>query len=102
MVTVTRRDRPPAAIKLSASPIAMREQLLPELADALIAAGQLREECLSHALAKLGVATRRELAAEADRHAGWRLRIEDAGPRAQQRQPALEEAQSPAIDADGT
>ncbi len=31
------------AIKLSASPIAMREQLLPELAGALIAAGQLRE-----------------------------------------------------------
>ena len=31
------------AIKLSASPVAMREQLLPELADALIAAGQLRE-----------------------------------------------------------
>jgi hypothetical protein len=34
---------------------------------------------VTYALAKVGVATRRELAAEAGRHAGWQLRVEGVG-----------------------
>jgi len=57
---------------------------------------------VSHALAKLGVATRRELATEAVRHAGWRLRVEGASKQAQQRQPPVEGLPSSAVDPDGT
>jgi DNA-binding CsgD family transcriptional regulator/tetratricopeptide (TPR) repeat protein len=74
----------------------------PEIAQRMFISRRTVQTHVSHALAKLGVATRRELAAEAGRHAGWRLRIEDVGKQAQQRQPAVERAPSPAVDPDGT
>ena len=52
----------------------------PEIAQRMFISRRTVQTHVSHALAKLGVATRRELAAEAGRHAGWRLRIEDADP----------------------
>ena len=45
---------------------------------------------ISHALAKLGVASRRELAAEAVRHAGWRIRVASPGEQMEQPEPARE------------
>lgn len=51
----------------------------PEIAQRMFISRRTVQTHVSHALAKLGVATRRELAAEASRHAGWRLRIEDVG-----------------------
>jgi DNA-binding CsgD family transcriptional regulator len=74
----------------------------PEIAQRMFISRRTVQTHVSHALAKLGVATRRELAAEASRHAGWRLRIEDAGKPTQQRQPAVEGAPSSAVDPDGT
>jgi DNA-binding CsgD family transcriptional regulator len=56
----------------------------PEIAQRMFISRRTVQTHVSHALAKLGVATRRELAAEAARHAGWRLRIEDAGGHSQQ------------------
>jgi DNA-binding CsgD family transcriptional regulator/tetratricopeptide (TPR) repeat protein len=73
----------------------------PEIAQRMFISRRTVQTHVSHALAKLGVATRRELAAEAGRHAGWRLRMEDASAPAQQPQPALDGAPSPAIDTDG-
>jgi DNA-binding CsgD family transcriptional regulator len=56
----------------------------PEIAERMFISRRTVQTHVSHALAKLGVATRRELAAEAGRHAGWRLRVEDAaGPPAE-------------------
>jgi DNA-binding CsgD family transcriptional regulator/tetratricopeptide (TPR) repeat protein len=74
----------------------------PEIAQRMFISRRTVQTHVSHALAKLGVATRRELAAEAGRHAGWRLRIEDVGKQAQQRQPAVEGGPLPAVDPDGT
>jgi DNA-binding CsgD family transcriptional regulator/tetratricopeptide (TPR) repeat protein len=59
----------------------------PEIAQRMFISRRTVQTHVSHALAKLGVATRRELGAEAGKHAGWRLHVEDAGPQAEERQP---------------
>jgi DNA-binding CsgD family transcriptional regulator len=48
----------------------------PEIAERLFISRRTVQTHISHALAKLGVASRRELAAEAIRQAGWRIRVE--------------------------
>lgn len=50
----------------------------PEIAQRMFISRRTVQTHVSHALAKLGVATRRELAEVARRHAGWELRIEDS------------------------
>ena len=51
----------------------------PEIAERMFISRRTVQTHVSHALAKAGVATRRELAAEAARHSGWQLRVEGAG-----------------------
>lgn len=70
----------------------------PEIAQRMFISRRTVQTHVSHALAKLGVTTRRELAAAAGRQAGWRLRIEDVGKQAQQRQPAVEGVGAFAVD----
>jgi predicted transcriptional regulator len=48
----------------------------PEIAERLFISRRTVQTHISHALTKLGVASRRELAAEAIRQAGWRIRVE--------------------------
>jgi len=72
----------------------------PEIAERMFISRRTVQTHVSHALAKLGVATRRDLAAEAARRAGWRLRVEGVGEQSQQAQPAVEPELRPAVDAD--
>jgi DNA-binding CsgD family transcriptional regulator len=48
----------------------------PEIAERMFISRRTVQSHVSSALAKLGVTTRRELAAEAGRRGGWRLRVE--------------------------
>lgn len=59
-----------------------------EIAQRMFLSRRTVQTHVSHALAKLGVDTRRDLAAEAARLAGWQLRIESVSQQA--RQPAVE------------
>ena len=72
----------------------------PEIAGRMFISRRTVQTHVSHALAKLGVATRRELAAEAALHAGWRLRVEGVGEEAEQTEPAVEGPRSPSVDTD--
>jgi DNA-binding CsgD family transcriptional regulator/tetratricopeptide (TPR) repeat protein len=74
----------------------------PEIAERMFISRRTVQTHVSHALAKVGVATRRELAAEAARRGGWRLRVERLGEHAEQPQPAVESALGPAVDHDDT
>jgi DNA-binding CsgD family transcriptional regulator len=55
----------------------------PEIAERMFISRRTVQTHVSHALAKVGVATRRELAAEAARHTGWQLHVEGAGANAE-------------------
>jgi DNA-binding CsgD family transcriptional regulator/tetratricopeptide (TPR) repeat protein len=58
----------------------------PEIAERMFISRRTVQTHVSHALAKLGVSSRRELAAEAARRSGWRLRVDDE----QEAEPAVE------------
>jgi DNA-binding CsgD family transcriptional regulator len=62
----------------------------PEIAARMFISRRTVQTHVSHALAKLGVDSRRALAGEAARRAGWRIRVEGGGEEAQQPQPAGE------------
>ena len=70
----------------------------PEIAERMFISRRTVQTHVSHALAKLGVTSRRDLAAEAARRAGWRLRIEGVGEQPQQPEPALEVPPAGAVD----
>ncbi|HEX5620404.1 MAG TPA: helix-turn-helix transcriptional regulator, partial [Solirubrobacteraceae bacterium] len=72
----------------------------PEIAERMFISRRTVQTHVSHALAKLGVASRRDLAAEAARRAGWRLRVESVGEQSQQAEPAVESDLRPAVDGD--
>jgi DNA-binding CsgD family transcriptional regulator len=70
----------------------------PEIAERMFISRRTVQTHVSHALAKLGVASRRDLAAEAARRAGWRLRVESAGEQPQEPEPAVEAPPAAAVD----
>jgi DNA-binding CsgD family transcriptional regulator len=73
-----------------------------EVAERMFISRRTVQTHVSHALAKLGVATRRELAAEAVRRAGLRLRVEGGGEHTEQAEPAIEMTRRSAVDDDHT
>jgi DNA-binding CsgD family transcriptional regulator len=62
----------------------------PEIAERMFISRRTVQTHVSHALAKVGVSSRRELAAEAARRSGWRFRVEGVGEDAEQAEPAGE------------
>ncbi len=72
----------------------------PEIGERMFISRRTVQTHVSSALAKVGVANRRELAAEATRRGGWRLRVEGVGEETEQPQPAVEVTRRPAVDED--
>jgi DNA-binding CsgD family transcriptional regulator len=72
----------------------------PEIGERMFISRRTVQTHVSSALAKVGVANRRELAAEATRRGGRRLRVEGVGEEPQQPQPAVEVTRRPAVDED--
>jgi DNA-binding CsgD family transcriptional regulator len=70
----------------------------PEIAERLFISRRTVQTHISHALAKLGVASRRELAAEASRQAGWRIRVEGLGEEMEKPEPTHERDRRPVVD----
>ncbi|HET6864896.1 MAG TPA: AAA family ATPase [Solirubrobacteraceae bacterium] len=71
----------------------------PEIAERLFISRRTVQTHISHALTKLGVASRRDLAAEAVRQAGWRIRVEGLGEQMEQAEPAHEGDRRTVVDA---
>jgi len=71
----------------------------PEIAERLFISRRTVQTHISHALTKLGVASRRDLAAEAVRQAGWRLRVERLGEQMEQTEPPHEGEPRAVVDA---
>jgi DNA-binding CsgD family transcriptional regulator len=74
----------------------------PEIAERMFISRRTVQTHVSHALAKLGVGTRRDLADEAARRAGWRLRVEGVGKHTEQTEPAVEATRRPVVNDDNT
>lgn len=72
----------------------------PEIAERLFISRRTVQSHVSHALSKLGVSSRRELAAEAAAHAGWRFGLERAREDLKQPQPTFKPAAGSTIDPD--
>jgi DNA-binding CsgD family transcriptional regulator len=72
----------------------------PEIAERMFISRRTVQTHVSHALAKLGVDSRRALAAEAARRAGWRIRVEGVGEQAQQPEPSVEAPADGPVDLD--
>ncbi len=72
----------------------------PEIAERMFISRRTVQTHVSHALAKLGVDSRRALAAEAARRAGWRIRVEGGGEEPQQSEPSVEAPGARAVDLD--
>jgi DNA-binding CsgD family transcriptional regulator len=72
----------------------------PEIAERMFISRRTVQTHVSHALAKLGVDSRRALAAEAARRAGWRIRVEGVGKQAQQPEPSVEPPATRPVDLD--
>ena len=70
----------------------------PEIAERLFISRRTVQTHVSHALTKLGVSSRRELAAEAVRQAGWRIRVDGPAEESEQAEPAHEGAAGTAVD----
>lgn len=73
----------------------------PEIAERMFISRRTVQTHVSHALAKLGVATRRDLADEAALH-GWRFRADDLLEDAHEPEPALKPMRGTAVDAHDT
>jgi len=72
----------------------------PEIGERMFISRRTVQTHVSSALAKVGVANRRELAAEAARLGGWRLRVEGVGEKPEQPEPAGELTRRPVVDED--
>ena len=70
----------------------------PEIAERMFISRRTVQTHVSHALAKVGVGSRRALAAEAARRAGWRLRVEGLVQETEQAEPSIEATTRPAVD----
>jgi predicted transcriptional regulator len=74
----------------------------PEIAERLFISRRTVQTHVSHALTKLSVPSRRELAAEAARRAGWRIRVEGERQELEQPEPADEPPAGTVVNSDDT
>ncbi|HET6548756.1 MAG TPA: LuxR C-terminal-related transcriptional regulator, partial [Solirubrobacter sp.] len=72
----------------------------PEIAQRMFISRRTVQTHVSHALTKLGVASRRDLAAAAAQHAGWRLHLDGIAEQPQQLQPTREPPPRPPLHDD--